>query len=82
MVSAVPLDNLVHTSRRIMVIDEDQGVNVTYSEFAEGNWGAKGDVVRTNIQLNTKRLERIGSGISSSAKHSHPLTSMAQIISP
>lgn len=46
MVSAVPLDiNRVHTSRRIMVIDEDEGVDITYTEFAEGNWEVKGDVV-------------------------------------
>ena len=28
-----------------MVIDEDEGVDITYTEFAEGNWEVKGDVV-------------------------------------
>ena len=65
-----------------MVIDEDEGVDITYTEFAEGNWEVKGDVVMqpgmsgNDIQLNTKYLLleiRSGSGISNSASHSHPL---------
>jgi len=36
MVSAVTFNvSLVHTSRRIMVIDEGEDVNLMYSEFAE-----------------------------------------------
>jgi len=49
-----------------MVIDEYEGVYITYSEFAEGNWEVKGDVViqpkmpGINIQLNTKYKRLVG----------------------